>query len=375
MKITQNKLNEKPLWLFLIIGLCVYGAVLYFQPWENIERILLGRNDFIQLYAGAKLVGTLNLYNGAALEQIQIEEAGMQSENIHYTRLPFYAFLLQPLTWLPYRAAYTLFQTINLLCFFWFLWQFIPASRELAAFASISLPLYAMLENGQDVGLLLFLASSSVVLARRNLDFCAGLVLSLCAIKPHLFVLMPVVMILQRRWLILFGNAVGGVALLAVSFAVGGWNWPYAYWLNLAGQTKNLDYMSNIHTVSAQLGSGPLDFAVEIFLSACVVVITVFLALKIADYELAFTFGLIGSMLISFHSYTQDCLLLLLPLAIVLSRPVAKSVRSLTELVASPIANALMLVGTPFNIVMPCLLGGILVLSARNLKSKIPSPA
>jgi len=363
----MGTLDKKPLWLFLIVGLCTYAIVLSIQPWERTERILLGRNDFSQLYAGAKLAGGPDLYNGAAVEQIQREVAGFESADIHYLRLPFYALLLRPLSWLPYRAAYFLFQTINLLCFFWFLWQFIPASRELVVFASLSIPLYAMLQNGQDTGLLLFFASLSVILARRKLDFWAGMALCLCAIKPHLFILMPLVVILQRRWRILAGAAVGGTILLALSFLVGGPNWFGKYRMSLQGQTPDLDHMPNIHSFSVLLGRA--DFPVEALLTVCVVAATTYLVFKVADYELGFAFGLIGSILISFHCYTQDCLLLLLSLAIVLSRPVAKTVRSLAELVASPIAYFFMLAGAPFNIVMPCLLGGILAMSVRDLRS------
>ena len=360
-------LDKKPLWLFLIVGVCTYASVIWIQPRENTQRILLGRNDFSQLYAGAKLGGGPDLYNGAAVEQIQREEAGFESAYIHYLRLPFYALLLRPLSWLPYRVAYFLFQAINLSCFFWFLWQFIPASPELVAFASLSIPLYAMLQNGQDTGLLLFFASLSLILARRNLDFWAGMALSLCAIKPHLFILMPLVLILQRRWRIVAGSAVGGMTLLVLSFWVGGPNWFGKYRLSLQGQTPDFDHMPNIHSVSGLLGRA--DFPVEALLTACVVLATIYFVFKVRDYELGFAFGLIGSMLISFHCYIQDCLLLLLSLAIVLSKPVGKSVRWLSELVASPIAYFFMVAGAPFNIAMPCLLGAILVMSVRDLRS------
>jgi glycosyl transferase family 87 len=235
----------------------------------------------------------------------------------------------------------------------------------LAAFASLSVPLYAMLQNGQDTGILLFLASLSIVLARKNSDLLAGVALSLCAIKPHLFLLIPLILALQRRWRILYGGGLGGLFLLTISFISGGWSWPRAYWANLEGQTKLLEYMPNIHTVSVLLGNGPADLAAEASLSALVIMATIYLGARVTDYELAFTFGLIGSLLISFHSYTQDCLLLLLSLAIILQKQVIKSVRWLTELAASPIAYFLLLSGSPFNIAMPCMLGGILALSVK----------
>src|SRR5262245_27529184 len=139
-RIVDTKRPHPSPWVFLAVGLCVYAIVLWLQPSEITSRIIYAQNDFVQLYAGARLVGSSNLYNNAAVEQIQQEVSGMQSGFIHYIRPPFYAFFLRPLAWIPYRAAYVLFQVINLLCFAWFLARFVPECRELAAFASLSIP-------------------------------------------------------------------------------------------------------------------------------------------------------------------------------------------------------------------------------------------
>src|SRR5260370_1248805 len=171
----MGTLDKKPLWLFLIVGLCTYAIVLSIQPWERTERILLGRNDFSQLYAGANLAG-------------------------------------------------------------------------------------------------------------RKLDFWAGMALCLCAIKPHLFILMPLVVIPQRRWRILAGAAVGGTILLALSFLVGGPNWFGKYRMSLQGQTPDLDHMPNIHSFSVLLGRA--DFPVQGLLTPCVVVATHYLVFTLAGYVL-----------------------------------------------------------------------------------------
>src|SRR5262245_61281018 len=154
----QNRTARPALWLFLVVGVFAYGIVFWLQPSELTSRVINGQNDFVQLYAAARLAGSSNLYNGAALEQIQQEVANLKSEAIHYVRLPFYALFLRPLAWMPYRAAYASFQLINLLCFAWFLRQFVPGCPEIAAYASLSFPLYAMFLNGQDTGIVLALA-------------------------------------------------------------------------------------------------------------------------------------------------------------------------------------------------------------------------
>ena len=65
-----------------------------------------GRNDFLGLYAGARLAGTPDLYNPAAIREVQIRSIGEAGESLQFSRLPYYAAILKPLSLLPYRTAY-----------------------------------------------------------------------------------------------------------------------------------------------------------------------------------------------------------------------------------------------------------------------------
>src|SRR5258705_9154951 len=129
-------------------GICVFAIELLLQPRENTDRITFGQNDFLQLYIGARLIGSSAMYSSSANEQIQREVAGVQSDSIHYSRLPFYACFLRPLTFLPYRTSYYAFQTVSILAFLLFLGMFVPGCRQLAAFASFSIPFFPNLPNG-----------------------------------------------------------------------------------------------------------------------------------------------------------------------------------------------------------------------------------
>jgi hypothetical protein len=365
------KIDKNSPWFLVMIaltGICVYSVVLLVQPADITERLLTGKNDFIQLYAGARLMGSPDLYSRAAVEQVQREAAGIESKYIYFLRLPFYACFLRPLAYLPYTTAYWLFQGISLSCFFWFLWKFVPGCRELAAFASISIPFFATIQNAQDTALVLFFLALSIVLVRRNLDFWAGFVLSLCAIKIHLVLLIPLVLVLHRRWRIVYGGVAGGALLATISFAVAGLDWPRRYLAAFEGQNPSPEYMPNLHSLWILLGRA--DLPVEIVLHAAVVLLVGYLALKLPDYELVFAFALIGSLLVSLHSYTQDCLLLLLSLAIILKRSASKRVRELTELSASPIPYFFLLAGAPFNVFLPALLTTILAMAARTPTKK-----
>jgi hypothetical protein len=57
----------------------------------------------------------------------------------------------------------------------------------------------------------------------------AGLALSLCIAKFHLFLLLPLALVRHRRWSEIRGSAIGISILLTVSFIGAGWRWPAEY--------------------------------------------------------------------------------------------------------------------------------------------------
>jgi hypothetical protein len=371
LRVNISKQSTWFLVLMAAVGVCVFGIELFLQPREYTDRIVLGQNDFMQLYAGARLMGSSAMYSTSANERIQREAVGVRSDSmLHHSRLPFYSCFLRPLAFLPYRTAYYIFQAISVVCFLLFLGMFVPGCRELAAFASLSIPFFANLQNGQDTTIVLMFAGLSIFLARKNLEFWSGFALSFCAIKFHLFALIPLIVLIQRRWRIFFGALSSGSILIGLSFLCGGADWPQAY-IAAMGDSKlhpHPDYMPNLHTISAVL-SGPAGLGLEATLSLVVVAAVVYLSLKVPDYELTFAFALIGSLLVSVHSYPQDCIVLLLPLAIILKKPFSKPAAQLTELVSSPIPYFFLLAGVPFNLAMPALLMGILTAAVRQARA------
>ena len=124
------------------------------------DLVATGANDFLSFYAGARLVGTPDLYNGevhghrAVVVQVQrpdvegaarqVHPAGSAGNNAHrgseqlsdsgppgrksrtgqarkgipsdtlpFTRPPYYAVMLWPLGRLPYFPAYVIWQVLN----------------------------------------------------------------------------------------------------------------------------------------------------------------------------------------------------------------------------------------------------------------------
>jgi hypothetical protein len=180
-------------------------------------------SDFYSFWSGARLVGP-HLYDPAQVERIE-RQVAPQIEVKRYIRPPFYAVALWPLGKLPFHTAYVVWFVVNLaaaLAFVW-AWRFQAASYLACA---LFFPLGWSFGAGQDAPLMLATAAFGARLIERKKDAAGGLLLALGAIKPHLFLFVPVMLVAQRRWRALAGMLAGGAVLFLVSAAVLGFAWP-----------------------------------------------------------------------------------------------------------------------------------------------------
>jgi len=197
-------------WLPVALGVTFLLSLAYIQR----DRALRGANDFAQLYTGATLVGTPELYSRSANLAVVQKNLGFTMESVVYTRPPFYAALLKPLALLSYRVAYAVFSLATLASLLWFVVKFSPECSALPFFAAMSIPILTAICGGQDTPFLLAILGSSVLLTRAKREVWAGLALSLLAIKFHLFLFVPVLLLIKRRWRILggwCGDRIGGL--------------------------------------------------------------------------------------------------------------------------------------------------------------------
>lgn len=313
--------------------------------WQVNDPLLAARNDFLPLYVGAKLAGTGNLYDPHAYYAFMIHRFEALHESLRFTRLPFYASLLWPLSWLPYETAYIVWWLLRIAALGGFvaLWR-IPSRADTMLFTALSVPVFASLAAGQDTIFLLLLIAVAFRCWEQNKHFAAGLALSLCAIKFHLFVLLPLLFLRQRLGRVAAGFATGGVALLALTFAVEGPSWPFAYYRVLTDGRVHpgADSMPNLHGLFAGLSQGVYWEA----LAVAGVVAAAWLTLPRVSFPYGFALTLVGGLLLSYHSYLMDAALLLPALLIVLSATARLWVKVWGALLLSPPA-ALLLVSHP----------------------------
>lgn len=334
-------------WLPVALGILFLLSL----AWLQRERALTGGNDFAQLYTGAKLSGPSLYSRQANLEAIR-SELGFTMETVVYTRPPFYAALLKPLALLPYRVAYALFSLLTLACTLWFVIRFSKECPPLPFFAAMSIPAVTALCGGQDTPLLLAILGAFLLLLRRKTDFLAGLLLSLCAIKFHLFLFVPILLLAKKRWRILGGATLGTAVLTALGMLVNGPDSLRQYIAVLRDPWINPDaaVMPNLHGLVSILHAGA---RVEFALAAAVFAGFLWMLARSQNFEFLLAASLVCGLLVSFHSGVADDILLLPVFVLVVGNCAGKPLRAATGLILTPIPYFLVLAEAPFSAFFP----------------------
>ena len=370
-------------WIAVISAAALTALWAYFLP---LRRVARGQNDFLAFYAGAKLAGAPDLYSAQTAKQMQAEMAGIWLPAVIYIRPPFYAALLKPLARMPYRAAYWLFQALNLAALASFLWKWGRRDPWLWALGAISIPVATAFANGQDILLLVWTCAAAYELETRGKQFRAGLLISLLAVKFHVFVFVPLVVALRRQWRTLAGTAAGGAALYAVAAGLQGWNWPAAYlrFLRTPQITPAFFTMPNLRGLGMAVASdgSAVALGVEAASALAVVAVLLYAAPRIREFGAAIALAVTAGLLTSHHAYVQDaCLLLLIPAL----APEKRRTRRAALAMLAPPAYFLLMADGPASALAP--LGFLIVFAvlareavaasaqdAANLKVEIEAP-
>jgi hypothetical protein len=353
-------------WLPVALGVIFMLLLAYHRR----DVALHAKNDFVTFYAGAKLAGTPDLYSRTANLELNTSLVG-NDMNVMYIRPPFYAAILKPLSWLPFLTAYAVFTCLSLACYIWFVVRFSKECSALPFLAAISIPFLASLLAGQDASFMMAILGGSILLTRQKKDFLAGLVLSLCAYKFHIFLFIPLLLLLKKRWLTLGGGLCGTLALTALGIIVNGPG-SIPQWIHvLRNPWINPDArgMPNIHGLVTILNG---DMRLEAVLIATVFLGFLWMTLRNDNYELLFAACLICGLLVSYHSMIDDDLILFPVMILVLRSSELVPLRASTALILTPIPYFLVLAGPPYSAIMPVALG--VMLAGMFWSAGTPSP-
>ena len=172
-----------------------------------------------------------------------------------------------------------------------------------------------------------------VLLSRRGRDFAAGFVLAFCAIKFHLFVFVPFLLLFKKKWRMLLGASVGTVVLTLVGglSLIGPWLNVMFSPLITGMPVWKLSPAPNIHGLVTVLGGSQ---TIEFLLTGLVILFFAWVCIRISNFELLLALSLICGLLVSFHNFAYDDLLLM-PVLVLVS-PI-RILRTLTGLALTPL--------------------------------------
>ena len=320
----------------LLVPLVAALASLPLGHWET---------DFLSFYAGAKLAGTGQLYSLNAVHRIEAEYEREPAQVRAYIRPAFYALLLWPLGKLPFHAASVVWQVLNVAAIGTFIWFW---RRDRAVTIVLFMPLLIALALGQDVPIFLAIFAGVVWLLRKNRFFAAGLVMALCAVKFHLFLLLPLVIAAKRLWRFAGGLAAGGAVLAGISFLAYG-NWVPGFLAMLRMNEEHQNSQTYMVSIAGLLWNAP-NAAVWLGSIILAAALAVWFCIQKVEVDEAMALALLAGVLLSVHAFIYD-LGFLLPW-ITLQRPeravqftVAVSAAILAVAFQVPYAGPLLILG------------------------------
>ncbi len=320
MSWTRDKLQRLP--RPMVVAVCVFGILINFATLspQAVYSIFQDHSDFRSFYIGAKLVASGDIYNVDHVLESQRQLFGGTSRTLLPVRLPFFYAFLSPLANVPIRVGQWIWLAGMILATGIFIWLYSgPGRARTAVVCCWSWPLLLSLPMGQDLALvLLFLGAALWAIYARKNWWMAGLLFSLCLIKFNLFLLFPLLIVGKRKWRLAAGAFAGAACLTAISFVVAGWEWPrqYAAVIFDPRGSPNLAGMPNLHGLMFNLHG----FGVPEYLISLAVIGMVWWVIRHRPFGIAAAATLLGSLLLSQHSYLQDCAILI-PALLILVRP------------------------------------------------------
>lgn len=307
---SPKPLSKRLLPLLIIAGVLVNTIFLISLR----ERWMIGLNDYMGFYSSGKLAFTGKLYDFEEHWRIQRAATANYGTAWIFVRFPYYAILLWPFAQLPYLWAWAAFTLASLGSVWTFLtlWPGLNR-REALALALACLPLCHSFLNGQDVAFLLLWLTLGIYLLTKEMPFSAGLMLSLVAAKPHLFLFLPLVLAYRRQWRVLAGLATGAAGLFVLSILVAGPEWIQSFVKAISTPVlHDWHQMPNL-----ELYTGP-QVPAKYFYALGIPIFSALLYLaRNQPLPLLIALSIVPAILLAPHVYLADCALLL-PLGLML---------------------------------------------------------
>lgn len=318
--------------IYFVSVLGMYVAVF----WTVRRLIAAGLPDFAIYYCAGDVVRQgfgHQLYDPAPRFEVQQQFATavpLFRGPLPWTHPPFEALFFVPFSYFSYLHAYILWNLLNLVLLGSALFLLRPYTSQLRArgpgiwilgiFAFF--PLFFNLLEGQDAVVLLFLYALAFVCLRSGRDALAGVPLGLALFKFHLVLPFVLLVLLQKRWKLLYGFVPVSLLTVLASVAIAGVRVLTAYpgyvfyWEKImAGKDRVPAGMPNLRGLTYVFFPNS-SYLIPLLLS---VALLGFVAWRCrpsplpSRFDLNFSLALVATVLVSYHVVSYDLSVLLIP--------------------------------------------------------------
>lgn len=211
-----------------IAALCILNfaiAIAYLSPlrhrplWDLPQFYFAGR---LVMAGDAHALYDKTAYTGL-IQELRQSDARASRQNVYFNRPAFGALLCVPLAFFSFATLKPLVIAANLLLLALLVWKlplWLSAPPGTRALLFVFLPFLYSLALGQDTLLMTLMLALALSLLLRGQEVPAGVLLALAALKPHLIVAVPLVILAGKRWKALWAFLATGAFLALASLAM-----------------------------------------------------------------------------------------------------------------------------------------------------------
>jgi hypothetical protein len=332
-----------------------------FFLWNLRQAVARGDPDFTVYYTAGRMLSEgrgSQLYDPHAQLAVQREFAADAETRyaLPYIHPPFEALIFLPLTFLPYPAAYVLWNGLNLGILLGVSRLLRDSVECLRRISGVDLylillaffPVFANFHQGQDAIILLLVVLLAFRSWEQGADFAAGLWIGAGLFKYHLILPLAFVLVLWRGRKFLVGVLTTASAAILISLAIVGWHGALEYpgftWRVLSQPQLGRIPFRQLPNLLGLIGGWSSEEYGGWLLPAAVLVGSILLlavAVRMGRFaangslgRMAFAFALTAALFVGYSTNTYDLCLLVLPIALATDHSLRESTEPSTQQIA-----------------------------------------
>lgn len=232
------------------------------KPWLDHQHFVFGR-DFLNTWLGGRSIffgGPAPWFDYRTYDEAIRQILGVPYPETYWSYPPHIVLLIWPFGLLPYLPAYIAWCAIGVALYLFACSAAMPRGR--LPFLAVAPGIAACIFFGQN-GFYTAALLIGGLLNRERRPILAGILFGLLTVKPQLGLLLPVVLLLERRWVTIATALATTAVLVALTAMLFGWSVWIEFWQKIIPQqvwlTETSDGLLYSMVASAFYGARLID--------------------------------------------------------------------------------------------------------------------